>query len=193
MGLRRKRTKPPFAGAAPDASLLGSARQILLAPSDSRLDRHADLSGATVGAQPPVAVLSPRGQTVREAWVAWLSPHFTGNDSAYFTFTYSDDYGFPHGCMKIRNCQKDLRAFLKELGLDDKRFIVGVEQHRYRDILHMHGILEGSFTPGQLNFLKRYWAIDRGHARVLPVLDNCTSYVTKYALKGDSTAFEWNL
>lgn len=148
------------------------------------------------GADAPSLLLA-RGATPRDAWVAWLAPHFTGNDSAYFTGTYSDDYGYSNGLMLPRNVHKDFERFMCDEGgllrVDERRFIVGVERHAYRDILHLHGIIEGPFTPDELRWLKRLWSLNRGHARVLPVQDGCASYVTKYALKGDTDSFEWRL
>lgn len=131
--------------------------------------------------------------TPREAWVAWLSPRFADNGSAYFTGTYGDKYGVPNGLMLARNVHKDFRRYLKELGLDDRDFINGVEQHRYRDVLHLHAMIRGPFTPENIEYLKRWWEVDRGFARSLPVLDGCASYVTKYALKGDTESFDWRL
>jgi len=119
-----------------------------------------------------------------------LAPHFQGNESAYFTGTYSDDYGFPHGLMAVRNVVKDWRSFLKGLGFDGE-WMLGVEKHQYRDILHVHAIVSGPYSQEDRERLRGWWAVDRGHARVLPVLDGCASYVTKYALKGDCEGFEW--
>jgi len=130
--------------------------------------------------------------TPRDAWVSWLAPAFADNDSAYFTGTYCDEYGESNGLMLPRNVHKDFRRFLAGFDFGD-RYIIGVEQHRYRDILHLHAIIEGPYTPEQLLWLKRYWEQERGHARVLPVQDGCASYVTKYALKGDTDEFEWRL
>jgi len=130
------------------------------------------------------------------AWLEWIQPVFAASDgttAAYFTGTYSDDYGFPNGLTLPRNVHKDVRRYLKEVRLDDARFICGVESHRYRDILHWHGIIAGQFTDHDLTFLKRWWSAERGHARVLPVHDGCSSYVTKYALKGDTENFDWRL
>lgn len=152
-------------------------------------------------ARPPLAaaagaatslLLAP-GCTPRDAWVAWLSPRFSDNDSAYFTGTYSDDYGFENGLMLVRNVHKDFLRFLRSNRLAGRNFICGVEQHQYRDILHLHGIIEGPFSTEQRQTLKALWSAERGFARVLPVLDRCASYVTKYALKGDTDSFEWSL
>jgi len=134
---------------------------------------------------------APRG--VRESWVSWLAPHFIGNDSCYFTGTYSDDYGLKNGCMLVRNVHKDWRRFLKSVDLATRDNIVGVEQHEFRDVLHLHAIVAGPFTAEQREWLKAWWSAERGFARVLPVLDGCASYVTKYALKGDTDSFEWSL
>lgn len=130
---------------------------------------------------------------VRGAWIRWLAPYFGDNGSAYFTGTYCDDYGYSNGLMLARNVHKDVRRFISEVGWDDRDFICGVEQHKYRDILHWHGIIQGDFTDFELAYLEGIWEAKRGFARVLPVLDGCTSYVTKYALKGDTDHFEWRL
>lgn len=141
----------------------------------------------------PAALLLAPGATARDAWIAWLSPRFADLDSAYLTGTYSDEYGYPHGLTLARNVHKDFRRFLADHHLEERQFINGVEHHQYRDILHLHAIIEGPFAPGELLALKRCWERERGHAKALPVLDGCTSYVTKYALKGDTEAFDWSL
>jgi len=109
------------------------------------------------------------------------------------TGTYSDEYGIPNGLMKTRNVHKDVRNFLHSLALDERKFICGVESHRYRDVLHWHGIIEGAFSPPELDILKAAWSAERGHCRVLPVLDGCESYVAKYALKNDTDNFDFEL
>lgn len=152
--------------------------------------------GAPEAARAPLGgagelLLAP-GTTARDAWIAWLSPLFAGTQSCYFTGTYSDDYGLPNGLMLARNVHKDFRRFLDSFGYEG-RFINGVEHHQYRDVLHLHAILEGPFTDEQMRWVKRWWASERGHARALPVLDGCASYVTKYALKGDTESFDWRL
>lgn len=133
-----------------------------------------------------------RASTPREAWIRWLAPRFPGG-SAYFTGTYSDEYGYPHGLTLARNVHHDFRRFLVERELMGHAFINGVEQHRYRDVLHLHAIIAGDFTDLDRRLLAAEWSADRGHARVLPVLDGCASYVTKYALKGSTESFDWNV
>ncbi len=132
------------------------------------------------------------GARVQSAWVAWLEPHFVDNASCYFTGTYSDEYGIPNGLMAQRNVHKDWKRYLKSFGYEGK-YVVAVERHQFRDVLHLHAILAGPFTDPQRAWLKAWWALDRGHARALPVLDKCASYITKYALKGDTDSFEWRL
>mgnify|MGYP006927330167 FL=1 len=144
-------------------------------------ETHAERAEAAAGASNP-----------REAWVRWLAPRFPSG-SAYFTGTYSDDYGLPNGLMLPRNVHHDFRRFLIERGLTDREFINGVEQHRYRDVLHLHAIVSGEFSDIERRLLKAEWERERGYARVLPVLDGCASYVTKYALKGDTVNFDWTL
>jgi hypothetical protein len=138
------------------------------------------------------AATASEAATAREAWTAWLAPRFD-RGAAYFTGTYSDDYGLPHGLMLARNVHHDFRRFLVERGLTGQEFINGVEQHQYRDVLHLHAIIGGDFTDLGRRLLKAEWEASRGYARVLPVLDGCASYVTKYALKGDTVNFDWNL
>lgn len=135
-----------------------------------------------------------RAGSPREAWIRWLAPHFP-KGSAYFTGTYGDEYGLPNGLMLARNVHHDFRRFLVERGLTDREFINGVEQHKYRDgnVLHCHAIIGGDFSDLDRRLLKAEWQADRGFCRVLPVLDGCASYVTKYALKGDTEHFDWNL
>lgn len=133
-----------------------------------------------------------RAGTPREAWIHWLAPRFP-QGAAYFTGTYQEEYGKDHGLMLARNVHHDFRRFLIECNLWDREFINGVEQHKYRDILHCHAIISGDFDKLQLAALKALWEQQRGYARVLPVLDGCASYVTKYALKGDTESFDWNL
>ena len=139
------------------------------------------------------AAAASAAATARDAWISWLSPRFSDRESAYFTGTYSDDYGLPHGLMLARNVHHDFRRFLVERGLTDRQFITGVEQHQYRDVLHLHAIIQGELTDLDRRLLKAEWEVSRGYARVLPVLDGCASYVTKYALKGDTENFDWNI
>jgi len=112
----------------------------------------------------------------------------------YFTGTYSDDYGLPNGLMLQRNVHKDFRRWLdKETDLDSHDFVCAVERHAYRDVLHLHAMVAGSFTTEHLAYYKAMWAATRGHARALPILDGCASYVTKYALKNDTDALDFRL
>lgn len=151
------------------------------------------------GVAPPAPLTAPDLLTCtspRQGWIQWLQPRFLPSDGgtcAYFTGTYCDEYGYSNGLTLPRNVHKDFRRFLDEVRLDSSDFICGVEHHRYRDILHLHAVLQGAFSPEQLRFLKRWWSVDRGHARVLPVLDGCVSYITKYALKHDTDNFDWRL
>lgn len=145
-----------------------------------------------------LSVSESRDLTPRSAWIAWLEPYFADNDSAYFTGTYADDYGFAHGLMLVRNVQKDFERFCEWAQIGDRDYVCGVEPHRFRDILHLHAVIEGPFSRVERELLKERWQNGgkfgtRGFARVLPVLDRCESYVTKYALKNDSDAFAFKL
>lgn len=175
---------------------------------------------ASVGERPPAAgALSAVKRTachpgssrrIQDAWVSWLAPHFAENASAYFTGTYREAYGIENGLTLVRNVHKDFRRFLKANDIHGD-FVVAAEPHRFRsryrdgksgspwrhaeyaNVLHLHAVMQGPFTPADLQLLNAWWQVDRGHARVLPVLDGAMSYVAKYALKADSDAFDWRL
>lgn len=172
-------------GAATRAAALAA----LAEPTTPLVGLTATEGGVGAGA---AGLLLSRALTPREAWIEWLSPRFSGNASAYLTGTYREDYGLAHGLMLQRNVHKDFRRYLESFAFQGD-YIVAVERHAYRDILHLHAILAGPYNDEQLKWLKGQWSVDRGHARVLPVLDGCASYVTKYALKNDTDAFEWRL
>lgn len=177
---------------------MSAMRNELGADSNTRvvICRNRHRRGTARATEPAQA--QPRGsggRDVRGAWCDWLTPRF-GNGSAYITGTYSDEYGFPHGLMLPRNVHKDVLRFMSDggfLDLENRSYICGVEKHRYRDVLHWHGIIAGDFGADDLRYLQALWAAERGFARVLPVTDGCASYVTKYALKGDTDSFEWRL
>jgi len=145
-------------------------------------------------AEPTASGLLPAwgsSRDVRSAWISFLSPIFPVG-SCYFTGTYSDEYGFGHALMVPDNVQRDFRKWLKQWGISSE-YIVAVERHKWRDILHLHAIIAGDFSPLQLKCLEQDWGIDRGYARSLPVLDGCVSYVTKYALKDSVESFDFRL
>lgn len=176
-------------------------REIALCGGSSQRDSIVSASelGATLQSVHGSAERSQRsgGQVTpandaRDAWIAWLAPHFANNESCYFTGTYSDDYGMSNGLMLVRNVHKDFRRYLKSFDYRGK-YVLGVEPHAFRSVLHLHAIIEGPLSEQNRDWMKRWWQAERGHARSLPVLDGCASYVTKYALKSDSDAFEWRL
>lgn len=157
----------------------------------TRHDRRTSAALQAAGREAQPALVAGAG-AVRAAWLDFTRPRFADNDSAYFTGTYRDDYGFANGLMLPRNVHRDFRRFLDRWDIPEQ-FIVGVERHQFRDILHLHAVIAGPFSDYDRNRLKAAWEADRGFARVLPVLDGCESYVTKYALKGDTDLFDWRL
>lgn len=200
--------KPPEIGkAAPARTAPNNTSELLVAGADCSTPctpvvkprrnerRHGSWSApATACGTPTDAACGGKPPTnPRDAWICWLGPHFENGSAAYFTGTYSDEYGFPHGLMLARNVHADFRRFLNRHGYSDNEYIIGVEKHQYRDILHLHAIIGGDFDDIERRLLKAQWQAERGHARALPVLDGCASYITKYALKGDTECFEWNL
>lgn len=178
-----------------NAHRVGSAQRLQEFAALGRADTRRPAGGPEGDPEGPAraecgGLLLAPGATPRDAWVAWLAPRFAGNASCYFTGTYSDDYGVPNGLMLQRNVHKDFARFLESFEYQGD-YVVAVEQHAFRDVLHLHAILAGPFTEDQMLWVKRWWSAERGHARALPVLDGCSSYVTKYALKNDTDAFEW--
>lgn len=131
-------------------------------------------------------------EAVRSVWLDWLNPFFR-EGSVYFTGTYSDTYGYQNGLTLQRNVAKDVERFLKRCGCDDAAYVIGVERHQFRDVLHFHGVFGPVGVSLDRDYLAGVWAATRGHCKALPVKDGCLSYVTKYALKGDFDAFYWRL
>jgi len=200
--MERRKRKTALAGAAFTNSSGDTTKLILPRASDARRNSNRQLAFGVTGtpgardaegdraAGVPAAVVLAKD--VRVAWVEWLAPNFANGEACYFTGTYSDDYGLANGLMLARNVHKDWARFLEAFGFEGK-WICGVEQHRYRDILHLHAILGGEWSEVERKLIKAWWSVDRGHAKSLPVLDKCASYVTKYALKHDTDSFEWRL
>lgn len=195
MPRRPERTKPPYAGAAPDASSAVTSALAILATSSDMGNLWQGRGPAPVadrqGADP-----APRRDTpLLTAWVDFLSPHFVGEGNIFLTGTYSDEYGIPHGLMLTRNAHKDVQRFVDSLCLQDHEWLNAVEEHRYRDILHNHLLIRGPFTTQQAEAIKSAWAETRGHAYLDCIHDSvgCVRYVTKYCLKSRAESVEWNL
>ena len=87
---------------------------------------------------------------------------------------------------------RHITKFLADLGLDCD-FIFGLERHQERGELHAHGIIRAALDKEQRRIFQEMWWLQHGTCRALPVLDGCMSYVTKYALKGDSEFWDWRL
>lgn len=189
----------PAATLLDDACLSASSTPIRVdRGSDTPRRGDATAQSQRVGASLRAGAGGVQATTARQGWIDWLSPAFAPSspehNAMYFTGTYSDDYGLPNGLMLQRNVHKDFRRWLdKETDLGEHDFVCAVERHAYRDILHLHAMVAGSFTADELLYYKRMWAATRGHARSLPILDGCASYVTKYALKADTDALDFRL
>jgi len=124
------------------------------------------------------------------AWAKMLSPHFANGAAVHFTGTYSDEYGYRNGLMLARNVQRDFRRFLKDMGWGDRPFCIGVEVHESgRAILHLHALIGGSWDAAERDYLKRSWAVHRGHAKATQVVtrEQCVEYAAKHCMKTDIT------
>lgn len=125
-----------------------------------------------------------------EAWADMLAPHFGQGSSLNLTGTYSDAYGYSHGCMLARNVLKDLERFLRSQGRLCVPRCAGVEIHPQtrRKVLHFHALVGGHWTAQEAADAGRLWASSRGHARVKLVTDRagCIEYAAKHDLKRGS-------
>jgi len=132
----------------------------------------------------------PRSQANRElldTWVELLGPHFDGCAAASVTLTYSNEYGYAHGCMLARNVRTDfLRALAHERPDGFTPWCLGIEHHNTgRDILHAHAMLGGDWSATDMQRFSNYWESDRGWCRIEPVTaaGGCVQYCAKHLLK----------
>lgn len=155
---------------------------------DQLRDEAREARAASAAARVPA-----RRDPVRDAWVAMLLPYFADTESCFFTGTYSDGYGFPHGLVSARNALRDWRRFLHAHELDRGIWVVAAEPHQERPIWHLHGLLKGLDAAARAE-VAAAWQESRGWAQAAPLHDGGVAYATKYAVKcGDTVAFDWNL
>ena len=132
-----------------------------------------------------------------EAWADLLQPMFGDGESCNLTGTYSDAYGYSHGCMLVRNVVKDFRAFLRHLERSEDASCIGVEYHPSgRNILHFHALLGGRWTDGEILEAQYLWTMYRGWGKAKRVVDRegCVKYAAKHLLKqGAADSFEFFL
>lgn len=132
-----------------------------------------------------------RVDPVRDAWVEMLLPYFA-DDGCFFTGTYRDDYGYPHGLMKPDNVLRDFKRFLsvEDFG---RAFVVCAEPHQERSIWHCHALL-AECSDSDRDGLQAAWTETRGWCSAPSLHDGGVNYVTKYAMKsGDAVLFDWCL
>lgn len=130
-----------------------------------------------------------------DAWCGLVQEHMSGEGDCFFTGTYSDGYGYPHGLMKARNVLKDFERLLSIADLADKSWVCCVELHKFRDILHLHALISGVGEFQDRVRLEQLWrSSGRGQqVTAAPLLDRGIGYCTKYALKGqDAAMFDWS-
>lgn len=119
---------------------------------------------------------SSRKRVVAE-WGAWLQEfplHF------FVTATWSDKAAQERYIYADRSAVRDFLAFLRDVRFTGQYFGV-VEDHRHRDVLHIHALLE---DQGQ--YMKWYWQewfASRGLFRSVPAEPKAFGYVAKYILK----------
>jgi hypothetical protein len=135
----------------------------------------------------------PRLDPLLDAWVEMLLPHFSGDESCFFTGTYRDAYGYPNGMMKPDNVLRDFKRFLTRHDLDQNAWVVCAEPHQEREIWHCHALLANAGQATRA-LIKADWTHTRGWADAPQLHDGGVNYCTKYALKGtEAVLFDWNL
>jgi hypothetical protein len=115
-----------------------------------------------------------------DTWADWLEEQFP-DGATFVTLTYSDENGAKRSAYTPRSCFRDARAWRSDLKLP-RPFMFAAEPHRWRDILHLHGLLV-PMDEAERRLASAYWEADRGFARLLPATPGAFPYVTKYAFK----------
>lgn len=143
--------------------------------------------------QERLAAVARRADPLVSAWVELIREHLGGEGLWFFSGSYRDDYGYPHGLMLPRNVQADFRRALREFGLPDTEFTCSVEEHKTgRAILHLHALLHFD-DPAEGERFKRWWDSSRGWSTNDPCTDGGYAYCCKYALKGgNADTFDWS-
>jgi hypothetical protein len=130
---------------------------------------------------------------VHDEWSRWLSGYFPdGSDSAYVTLTWSDEEAFKRYVFGAKRAIADASAFFTDLGI--RQWFVCVEDHKWRDVPHIHGVVRLGDSMRR-DYMWGLWRATRSsNARILPIQDGCFSYVTKYVFKDETaTRLEWRL
>lgn len=122
-----------------------------------------------------------RGGTAEDAWADFIEPFFPGG-ATFLTLSYSDEGGERFKAYRPAAVFGDIQRFLTKRGYDGPAFFV-TEEHRYRRVLHAHGLVHAMDKRDRLN-LMAMWEHQRGYARALPATAGAFPYVCKYALKG---------
>lgn len=136
-----------------------------------------------------------RPDPVLDAWVSFVTAHMTSGsaESCFFSGSYSDQYGYPHGLMLARNVQADFRRALDECGLADREWVNAVEPHPSgRPVLHCHALVSNMTAAERASF-EEYWTRTRGWSKAVLLHDGGVAYCAKYALKyGSVDSFDWS-
>lgn len=129
---------------------------------------------------------------LQDAWIRYVMDGVRSDRLCFFSMTYSDEYGDPHGLMLARNVQADFQRALKRYGFASRRWCCAVEPHPSgRRILHAHALI-ADMSASDMKYLEAAWTAERGWSKAVPCHDGGVRYTCKYALKGaDSSAFDW--
>jgi hypothetical protein len=147
-----------------------------LFPADLLLDEKAAIRWA--GGRTPLL----------DSWADFVGAQFPGG-ATFCTFTYSEKEGDRRKCYSPRSTFADLHRFFDEVGYRGRFFFV-VEPHRYRDILHLHGLVYG-MDEVQRHRWFGYWKSSRGRCRLVPATPRAMPYCCKYALKRADKRGDW--
>lgn len=128
-----------------------------------------------------------------QSWVETIYLRMGIKSVCFFTGSYADRYGYPHGLMLARNVQADFKRALTEAGFDNRDWFNAVEAHKTgRDILHCHALI-ADMSPQDMALLEATWTNTRGWSKAVRCHDGGINYCSKYILKSnDDFTFDWS-
>lgn len=117
---------------------------------------------------------------ILDAYADWFQERFP-EGATFATLTYSDKAGHKHNAYSPKACFRDVHKWLKLLNYGGESVWV-CEPHRWRDILHLHGVM-GPLSPERNNEAFTLWLRTRGRCQLRVATPGAIPYVCKYAFK----------
>jgi hypothetical protein len=130
---------------------------------------------------------------VMTAWVETIYLRMGIRNVCFFSGSYSDKYGYPHGLMLPRNVQADFKRALADYGFANRDWFDAVEAHKTgRDVLHCHALI-ADMSREDMRLLEACWTRDRGWSKAVRCHDGGVNYCCKYVLKSNNgDSFDWS-